>query len=221
VLVPNGLSWRELMAGAKRQLPRLVSGPAAARLPSGRVVARRRAHFVDHRPVAVPLQRLGGEDRFSPARLVGKLANICGDIGPQSAKDMSLFKQLTGGDRIQAERKFHEPFEFISGATPVFSANEFPGSPDTTRAYKGRWAAVEWPRQFDENASMERQLKLLGEGRGELLAGCREAQVGEVGAQLLARRRARRGPAPRRRERVAVPPETAEKVAGAVVRLRS
>jgi hypothetical protein len=67
----------------------------------------------------------------------------------------------------------------------VFSANEFPGSPDTTRAYKGRWAAVEWPRQFDENASMERQLKLLGEGRGELLAGCREAQVGEVGAQLL------------------------------------
>jgi phage/plasmid-associated DNA primase len=27
---------------------------------------------------AVPLQRLGGEDRFSPARLVGKLANICG-----------------------------------------------------------------------------------------------------------------------------------------------
>lgn len=125
--------------------------------------------LLGHRNVAaVPLQRLGGDDRFSPARLVGRLANICGDIGPQTAKDMSLFKQLTGGDRVQAERKFREPFEFISGATPVFSANEFPGSPDTTKAYKNRWVAVPWPREFEEDASMEYELKALGTNQAEM-----------------------------------------------------
>jgi putative DNA primase/helicase len=127
---------------------------------------------------SVPLQRLGGEDRFSPAQLVGKLANICGDIGPQTAKDMSLFKQLTGGDPIHAEHKFGQPFKFVSGATPIFSANEFPGSPDTTKAYKGRWIAVEWPREFVEDARMERKLKLLGEDRAEMEGFALQAAIG-------------------------------------------
>jgi putative DNA primase/helicase len=126
-------------------------------------------HLLGERNVAaVPLQKLGGDDRFSPARLVGRLANICGDIGPKSAQDMSLFKQITGGDRIQAERKFGEPFEFISGATPVFSANEFPASPDTTRAYKGRWQAVEFPRTFAEDGDKEYELKAIGENQSEM-----------------------------------------------------
>lgn len=116
----------------------------------------------------VPLQRLGGDDRYAPADLVGKLANICGDIGPQTAKDMSVFKQLTGGDPIRAERKFSNSFNFTSGATPIFSANEFPGSPDTTKAYKGRWIAVEWPREFAEDARTERQLKMLGSDQAEM-----------------------------------------------------
>ncbi len=84
---------------------------------------------------AVPLQRLGGDDRFAPSVLVGKLANICGDVGPNSARDMSLFKQLTGGDPIYAERKGQQGFTFLCGAVPVFSANEYPRSPDTERSY--------------------------------------------------------------------------------------
>jgi putative DNA primase/helicase len=117
---------------------------------------------------AVPLQRLGGEDRFAPAELKGKLANICGDIGPNTAKDMSLFKQLTGGDPIHAEHKFGQPFKFRSGATPIFSANEFPGSPDTTKAYKGRWIAVPWTREFAEDAEKEAELKSLGQDADEM-----------------------------------------------------
>src|SRR5439155_5743845 len=49
----------ELMPGAKRRLPSLVSGPAAARLASGRMVARRRAHFVNHRPVEIDVVQVG------------------------------------------------------------------------------------------------------------------------------------------------------------------
>lgn len=135
--------------------------------------------LLGHRNVAaVPLQRLGGDDRFSPARLVGRLANVCGDIGPQTARDMSLFKQLTGGDRVQAERKFREPFEFISGATPVFSANEFPGSPDTTRAYKDRWIAVEWAQRFADDVAKENELKALGEDRAEMEGLLLQAAIG-------------------------------------------
>jgi phage/plasmid-associated DNA primase len=113
---------------------------------------------------------------------VGRLANVCGDIGPQTAKDMSLFKQTVGGDRIQAERKLREPFEFISGATPIFSANEFPGSPDTTRAYKDRWVAIEWCVRFADYAAKGNELKALGENRGEMEGFLLQAALG--GAHL-------------------------------------
>ena len=41
-----------------------------------------------------------GSNRFSAANLVGKLANICADIGTQAAEDSSIFKAIVGGDRI-------------------------------------------------------------------------------------------------------------------------
>lgn len=126
----------------------------------------------------VPLQRLGGDDRFAPADLVGRLANICGDIGPQTAKDMSTFKQLTGGDPLRAEKKFRDSFTFVSGATPIFSANEFPGSPDTTKAYKGRWIAIEFPRTFAENAKLEAELKALGSDPAEMTGFMFRAALG-------------------------------------------
>jgi putative DNA primase/helicase len=74
----------------------------------------------------LPLGRLSGDDRFAPSSLVGKLANVCGDLPSSAPKDVSLFKQITGQDRIFAERKGRDGFNFTCGAVPVFSANEYP-----------------------------------------------------------------------------------------------
>ena len=43
---------------------------------------------------SVPLQAFS-EDRFAPARLFGKLANICGDLDARAIRRTDLFKQLT------------------------------------------------------------------------------------------------------------------------------
>jgi hypothetical protein len=53
----------------------------------------------------LPLGRMSGDDRFAPSSLVGKLANICGDLPSGAPRDVSLFKQITGQDSIFAERK--------------------------------------------------------------------------------------------------------------------
>jgi len=131
----------------------------------------------------VPLSRLGGDDRFAPAQLVGKLANICGDIGVRAARDMSLFKQLTGNDRIFGEHKNKPGFEFECGALPVFSANEFPQSPDTSMAFLSRWLVLPFPNEFDEDASKEAELTGLGQDDAEM-AGFLRRSVEGVGRLL-------------------------------------
>lgn len=64
--------------------------------------------------------------RFKPSRLVGKLANVCGDLPTQSLKDSSTFKQLTGNDEIDTERKNKDGFSFVNYAKMIFSTNGLP-----------------------------------------------------------------------------------------------
>ena len=51
-------------------------------------------------------------DRFATADLYGKLANIFADLSAKRLPDIEAFKVLASGDRISAERKFQNSFEF-------------------------------------------------------------------------------------------------------------
>jgi putative DNA primase/helicase len=90
---------------------------------------------------AVPLQQFA-ENRFAAASLVGKLANICGDLDARAITRTDLFKMLTGGDLIHTERKYGDAFSFRSFALPIFSANEPPQSSDQSEAWFERWLVV-------------------------------------------------------------------------------
>lgn len=90
---------------------------------------------------AVPLQQFA-ESRFAASSLVGKLANICGDLDARAITRTDLFKMLTGGDLIHTERKYGAAFSFQSFATPIFSANEPPQSADQSEAWFERWLVV-------------------------------------------------------------------------------
>jgi putative DNA primase/helicase len=103
----------------------------------------------------VPLHRL--EDRFGPASLFGKLANVFADLDSAALRSSSVFKSITGGDRISAERKFGDPFEFTPYAKLFFSANEVPPTADNTSAYFRRWQVVPFERTFHED-EMDRAL---------------------------------------------------------------
>lgn len=101
---------------------------------------------------AVPLHKLEA-DRFSVARLAGKLANICPDLPSGDLTSTSIFKALTGGDEMLAERKFQESFEIRPYARLVFSANYLPKSNDASGAFFRRWIVVPFERTFAEGSS--------------------------------------------------------------------
>jgi len=88
------------------------------------------------------------EDRFAAADLYGKLANVFADIGAGELSGSSLFKSITGGDRISAERKFQPAFSFTPYARLLFSANTPPPTSDSTDAFFDRWVVVPFGQRF-------------------------------------------------------------------------
>jgi len=96
---------------------------------------------------AISLHRLEN-DRFSVARLVGRLANICPDLPSEDLSSTSVFKAITGGDALLAERKFEESFEFVPFTRLIFSANHPPKSQDASSAFFRRWVVVPFERTF-------------------------------------------------------------------------
>ncbi len=104
---------------------------------------------------SVPPQRFD-TNRFAAAEIMGRLANLAGDVNPETFTETAMFKQLTGGDKINAERKFGQPFEFYSYATIIASFNSLPRSADTTEGFFSRWVLVKFPHTFkpaDENGN--------------------------------------------------------------------
>lgn len=93
------------------------------------------------------LQRLEA-DRFSAARLYGKLVNICTDLPGERLTSSAIFKAVTGCDRITAEVKYRDSFEFTPFARLLFSANRLPGSCDVSQAFFDRWLIVPFANRF-------------------------------------------------------------------------
>lgn len=87
-------------------------------------------------------------DRFAAARLAGKLANICSDLPNAHLAGTSVFKAITGGDRITGEHKYHDSFEFAPFARLLFSANRLPRSGDDSEGFFQRWFVVPFERTF-------------------------------------------------------------------------
>jgi P4 family phage/plasmid primase-like protien len=85
------------------------------------------------------------ENRFATAGLFGKLANIFADLSDNRLRDIAMFKVLVSGDKISAERKFRQDFDYKAFAKLIFSANLPPlppeGISDEDAFYK-RWFVV-------------------------------------------------------------------------------
>ena len=107
------------------------------------------------------LQKLA-KDRFAPARLYGKLANICPDLPGDHLTDTSMFKAITGCDRITAEFKHKDSFEFSPFCRLIFSANHIPQARDGSLAYFDRWLILPFRRRF-RNTDQEMPRALLDE----------------------------------------------------------
>ena len=105
------------------------------------------AFIGNNNAAALSLHKLEN-DRFSAARLIGRLANICPDLPGTDLTSTSVFKAITGGDTMMAEHKFKDSFEFVPYSHLVFSANHPPKSQDASPAFFRRWVVVPFDRTF-------------------------------------------------------------------------
>ncbi len=109
----------------------------------------------------VSLQQLQ-TDRFAPARLYGKKANVFADIPPLRMKSTDIIKSLTGyTDKISGEKKFEDTFEFVNGAKLIFSANQLPQVEDETEAFWDRVILIDFPHKFEGESEDKDLIKKL------------------------------------------------------------
>jgi len=89
------------------------------------------------------------ENKFRKAELAGKMVNLSSDIPSKGIRNVEVFKELTGGDTLTAERKFGHPFQFKNHAKLVFSANRPPKIlNDDTLALWRRFIIIDFPNKF-------------------------------------------------------------------------
>lgn len=100
---------------------------------------------------ALDLRELG--DRFSTAMLFGKLANIGDDIGDDflQGNSVAVFKKIVTGNRLKAERKGEQPFEFNPYVKLLFSANDMPRMRDKTGAVLRRLVMIPFNATFTKD----------------------------------------------------------------------
>lgn len=99
---------------------------------------------------SLDLKELG--DRFKTAELFGKLANIGDDIGDEFIANASVFRKLVTGDRVSAERKGRDPFEFNNYSKFLFSANNIPRIKDKTGAVQRRLLIIPFDATFSADS---------------------------------------------------------------------
>lgn len=103
----------------------------------------------DENTAALDLKELG--DRFKTAELFGKLANIGDDIGDEFIANPAIFKKLVSGDRLNAERKGRDPFDFNNYSKMLFSANNIPRIKDKSGAVIDRLIIVPFDATFNKS----------------------------------------------------------------------
>ena len=121
---------------------------------------------------ALDLRELG--DRFSTAMLFGKLANVGDDIGDEfmQGSAVSIFKKIVTGNRVKAEQKGKDPFEFNPYVKLLFSANDMPRMRDKTGAVLRRLVMIPFNATFtkeDEDYDPYIKYKLIAEDSIEYL----------------------------------------------------
>ena len=104
---------------------------------------------------SVPLSCLDA-DSFRIGELLGKMANIAGDIGNTDLKDTSMFKACTGRSIISAKRKFLNEILFENYSKFIFACNDLPMVYDLSRGFWDRWVLFEFPFTFVTKEELER-----------------------------------------------------------------
>lgn len=85
-------------------------------------------------------------DKFSLSSTIGKVANICGDIGKLTGEEEGVLKRYTGNERIQVDRKNLPHISFQPTAKLMFAWNDRPHIKDKSTGFWRRLLLVSFKR---------------------------------------------------------------------------
>ena len=74
-------------------------------------------------------------DDYAPASLYGRKANFRSDIPADSIKHTGMLKEIIGGDKIRANIKYKQPFEFEPKVKHYYAANQLPKIAESDEAF--------------------------------------------------------------------------------------
>ena len=94
-------------------------------------------------------------EKFRPAQLFGKAANIGDDIPSTKIVDSSIFKKVVTGENITCERKGQDPFAFLPYAKCFFAMNTLPKPTDRSKAFFDRLIIIPLTHQFDADCDVD------------------------------------------------------------------
>lgn len=109
------------------------------------------------------LQRLC-KDRFALSELYGKPLNVFADLSDDGIKDDAMFKNVSSGDMITAEKKFGQPFQFRNSARQMYSVNDVPPVHKKTFAFFRRWILLCFPYTFVDNPAPDTNERKIDKG---------------------------------------------------------
>lgn len=110
------------------------------------------------------------ETRWGRAHLFGKMVNIRNEITPGSIQDVNTFKELTGGgDRVSAEFKGEQKFEFVVNQKFLFATNQFPDFEQADAAFWNRCLFARFPETIPDDDQVPEFHDRLLEERASIL----------------------------------------------------
>lgn len=89
-------------------------------------------------------------EKFKSSRIVGKLANVCGDLSETTKVSEGVLKKMISGDALEFERKNQQPFSAIPTAKLIFATNTLPQFYDRSNGLWRRLIVMPFTRQVTE-----------------------------------------------------------------------
>jgi len=89
-------------------------------------------------------------EKFKSSRIVGKLANVCGDLSETTKVSEGVLKKMISGDALEFERKNQQPFSAIPTAKLIFATNTLPQFYDRSNGLWRRLIVMPFSRQVTE-----------------------------------------------------------------------
>jgi putative DNA primase/helicase len=111
----------------------------------------------------------GSRTNWGMARLPGRRMYLCSEVPKDSQLNVTLVKNVASGDRLTAEAKYQEPFEFEPQGKLIFLCNHIPNITDFSNAMPRRMVIIPFnftttPQQKD----VRLKAKILAESSGVL-----------------------------------------------------